>query len=297
MTDPPPALLEVHDLTHLYADGTRALDGVGLSVPAGTFGLLGPNGAGKSTLMRIVATLQAPTSGSVRFDGIDVLAEPQCLRRTLGYLPQDFGVYPGVSARDLLDHLAVLKGVSDKADRRLLVEALLAKVNLWSDRDRAVASFSGGMRQRFGVAQALIGDPRLVIVDEPTAGLDPEERNRFLDLLADAGEGRVVILSTHIVEDVVDLCQRAAVLAGGRVALEGAPGELIARFSGRVWRKTVWRDELDRLRAEQKVLSTRLIGGRTVVRVLADAPPASGFDLAEAGFEDVYFSTLAALRR
>lgn len=297
VTDPPPALLEVRGLTHVYADGTRALDGVDLAVPAGMFGLLGPNGAGKSSLMRIVATLQAPTSGSVRFGGIDALAEPQRLRRTLGYLPQDFGVYPGVSAYELLDHLAILKGVTPRTERRALVEALLAKVNLWAERGRAVAGFSGGMRQRFGIAQALIGDPRLVIVDEPTAGLDPEERNRFLDLLAETGEGRLVVLSTHIVEDVVDLCRRAAVLADGRIVIEGAPDELVGGLAGRVWRKTVERGELDHYRAEHDVISTRLLGGRIVVRVLADRRPGPGFELAEAGLEDVYFSTLAMLRR
>ena len=221
-------MLELNDLTHVYPNGTRAMDGISLTVPTGMFGLLGPNGAGKSTLMRTVATLQTPTSGFIRFGDIDVLADPDALRRTLGYLPQDFGVYPRVSAQDMLAHMAVLKGVADAGDRRETVERLLVQTNLWGVRKKALAGFSGGMRQRFGIAQALIGNPKLIIVDEPTAGLDPEERNRFLNLLAEIGEGVVVILSTHIVEDVADLCPRMAVLAEGRIQLEGAPAELIA---------------------------------------------------------------------
>src|SRR5687767_12667757 len=216
-------MLELNDVSHVYANGTRALDNVTLSIPKGMYGLLGPNGAGKSTLMRAIATLQTPTSGTIRFGEINVIAEPERLRRTLGYLPQDFGVYPRISAYDMLDHMAVLKGIAAKTDRRSTVETLLHQVNLWSVRKKALAGFSGGMRQRFGIAQALIGNPQLIIVDEPTAGLDPEERNRFLNLLAEIGESVVVILSTHIVDDVADLCQRMAVLADGRVQREGAP--------------------------------------------------------------------------
>ncbi len=289
-------MLEIRDLSHVYANGTRALDGVTLDVPRGMFGLLGPNGAGKSTLMRTIATLQTPTSGSIGFDGLDVIAEPEALRRTLGYLPQDFGVYPRVSAYDMLDHMAVLKGFGGGADRKATVEALLHQVNLWSVRKKALAGFSGGMRQRFGIAQALIGNPRLIIVDEPTAGLDPEERNRFLNLLAEIGENVVVILSTHIVEDVADLCPRMAVLAGGRILLEGAPVALIDATRGRIWQKTIDRAELDTYGASHRIISTRLFAGRTVIHVLADTPPGEGFVAAPGGLEDVYFSTLATSR-
>jgi ABC-2 type transport system ATP-binding protein len=290
-------MLEIADLTHVYGNGTRALDGVTLTIPTGMFGLLGPNGAGKSTLMRTIATLQTPTSGRIRFGDIDVIAEPEALRRTLGYLPQDFGVYPRVSAYDMLDHMAVLKGVAGRGERRDTVESLLQQVNLWGVRRKALAGFSGGMRQRFGIAQALIGNPRLIIVDEPTAGLDPEERNRFLNLLGEIGDNVVVILSTHIVEDVADLCPRMAVLAGGRILLEGAPLELIEATRGRVWQKTIDRGELDRYRADHRVISTRLFAGRTVIHVMADGSPGDGFVPAPGGLEDVYFSTLDASRR
>ncbi|MFM9828055.1 MAG: ABC transporter ATP-binding protein, partial [Sphingomonas sp.] len=208
-------MLELANVTHVYPNGTRALDDVTLSIPKGMYGLLGPNGAGKSTLMRTVATLQTPTSGSIHFGDIDIIANPEALRERLGYLPQDFGVYPRVSAYDMLDHMAVLKGIASAADRKATVETLLNQTNLWTVRKKAIAGFSGGMRQRFGIAQALIGNPQLIIVDEPTAGLDPEERNRFLNLLAEIGEEVVIILSTHIVDDVADLCPRMAVLAGG----------------------------------------------------------------------------------
>jgi ABC-type multidrug transport system ATPase subunit len=290
-------MLSIRDLAYLYPNGTRALGGVTLELPAGMFGLLGPNGAGKSTLMRCIATLQTPQSGSIRFDGIDVLADPTALRRVLGYLPQDFGVYPRVSAFDMLDHLAVLKGYAARGERKDAVERLLRQVNLWDVRRKAVAGFSGGMRQRFGIAQALLGDPRLIIVDEPTAGLDPEERNRFLNLLAEIGQSVVVILSTHIVEDVAELCPRMAILAGGRIVADGAPADLIDALQGRVWRKVIARDELEPLRAARNVIATRLAGGKTVVHVLADSSPGEGFVPAAAGLEDVYFATLAAGRR
>ena len=295
-------MLTLQDVSHVYPNGTRALDHVTLAIPRGMFGLLGPNGAGKSTLMRTVATLQTPTQGAIHFtrpDGtrLDVLAEPEQLRRTLGYLPQDFGVYPRISAEDMLDHLAVLKGIAAKADRKATVEMLLQQTNLWSVRRKALASFSGGMRQRFGIAQALIGNPGLVIVDEPTAGLDPEERNRFLNLLAEIGEQVVVILSTHIVEDVSDLCPRMAVLAEGRVQLEGVPQELIAATRGRIWMKTIDRGVLAAHRERYEVLSTRLLGGRTILNVLSDRDPGDGFAPADAGLEEVYFSTLAQSRR
>ena len=290
-------MLTITGLTHVYPNGVRALDDVTIAVPAGMFGLLGPNGAGKSTLMRTVATLQTPTSGSIRFGDIDVIAEPEALRRTLGYLPQDFGVYPRVSAEAMLDHMAVLKGIAGAGERRTTVEALLNQVNLWTVRKKALAGFSGGMRQRFGIAQALIGNPRLIIVDEPTAGLDPEERNRFLNLLGSVSDDVVVILSTHIVEDVTDLCPRMAVLGDGRILLEGVPAELIARLHGRIWRKTIDRIELDAERARHRVISNRLFAGRTVIHVEADVAPGPGFEPAQGGLEDVYFSTLDARRR
>lgn len=289
-------MLEIAGLSHTYANGTVALEDVSLSIPRGMFGLLGPNGAGKSTLMRTVATLQAPTSGTIRFEEIDVLAEPDRLRRTLGYLPQDFGVYPRVSAYRMLDQMAVLKGITARAERHAVVETLLNQTNLWAVRDKAVAGFSGGMRQRFGIAQALIGNPQLIIVDEPTAGLDPEERNRFLNLLAEIGDNVVVMLSTHIVDDVADLCPQMAVLAGGRVQLQGRPADLIASTRGRVWRRTVDRAELARVQEAHEIISTRLFAGRTIVHVLADTQPA-GFEPAPGGLEDVYFATLSTLRR
>jgi len=290
-------MLELQDVSHVYPNGTRALDHVTLSIPRGMYGLLGPNGAGKSTLMRTIATLQSPSEGSIRFGDIDVIAEPERLRRTLGYLPQDFGVYPRVSAYDMLDHMAVLKGIASSADRKTTVETLLHQTNLWDVRKKALAGFSGGMRQRFGIAQALIGNPELIIVDEPTAGLDPEERNRFLNLLAEIGENVVVILSTHIVEDVSDLCPRMAVLAAGRIQLEGAPSELIGRTRGRIWTKTIERSELETYREKYQVISTRLFAGRTLINVLADSDPGNGFTPVEGGLEDVYFSTLSDTRR
>ncbi|MCR5879211.1 ABC transporter ATP-binding protein [Phenylobacterium sp. J367] len=290
-------MLSIKNLTHVYGNGTKALDAVDLEVGTGMFGLLGPNGAGKSTLMRSIATLQTPTSGEIRFGDIDVIKEPEKLRRTLGYLPQDFGVYPRVNAYDMLDHMAVLKGIAGKAERKETVEGLLHQVNLWDVRKKAVAGYSGGMRQRFGIAQALIGRPQLIIVDEPTAGLDPEERNRFLNLLAEIGENVVVILSTHIVEDVSDLCPRMAILAGGRILKEGAPAQLMGDLKGRIWTKTIDRHELDATRAAHEVISTRLSGGRTVVHVLSDTSPGAGFTPVEGGLEDVYFSTLTASRR
>ena len=289
-------MLEIDRLTHIYANGVQALDAVSLTVPTGMFGLLGPNGAGKSTLMRSVATLQTPSSGSIRFGEIDVVRQPELLRRTLGYLPQDFGVYPRVSAEAMLDHMAVLKGIAGRGERRETVDALLQQVNLWAVRKKALAGFSGGMRQRFGIAQALIGAPRLIIVDEPTAGLDPEERNRFLNLLGAVSDDVVVILSTHIVEDVADLCPRMAVLAGGRILLEGAPADLLARLKGRIWRKVVGRDELDRYVTAHRVISTRLFAGRTVLHVEADTAP-DGFEATPGGLEDVYFSALDASRQ
>src|SRR3954471_13557706 len=290
-------MLEIANLSHTYANGTVALADVNLSIPRGMFGLLGPNGAGKSTLMRTVATLQEPTAGTIKFGDIDVLAEPETLRKTLGYLPQDFGVYPRVSAYAMLDQMAILKGITAKGERKSVVETLLAQTNLWAVRDKAIAGFSGGMRQRFGIAQALIGNPELIIVDEPTAGLDPEERNRFLNLLAEIGEHVVVILSTHIVEDVSDLCPRMSVLAAGRIQLEGAPLELIEKTRGHIWMKVIDRSELDAAREKYEVISTRLFAGRTIIHVHSDSDPGDGFTRVDGGLADVYFSTLSQSRR
>lgn len=289
-------MLDLSGVSHTYPNGTRALDDVTLSIPKGMFGLLGPNGAGKSTLMRAIATLQAPTAGSIRFGDIDVLAEPDRLRRKLGYLPQDFGVYPRISAYQMLDHMAVLKGIADAKDRKLVVEHLLEQTNLWAVRSKAIAGFSGGMRQRFGIAQALIGNPELIIVDEPTAGLDPEERNRFLNLLAGIGENVVVILSTHIVDDVADLCPRMAVLAGGRLQLEGVPRDLIRSTRGQVWQRTIPHQQLPAMQEQHQVISHRFFAGEIVVHVLSDTQP-EGFAPVEGGLEDVYFATLAQTRR
>jgi ABC-type multidrug transport system ATPase subunit len=294
-------MLSLQDVSHVYPNGTRALDHVTLAIPRGMYGLLGPNGAGKSTLMRTLATLQTPTEGAIRFGDrdtvIDVVAEPERLRRTLGYLPQDFGVYPRISAYAMLDHLAVLKGVASPADRKATVETLLQQVNLWAVRRQALAGFSGGMRQRFGIAQALIGNPQLIIVDEPTAGLDPEERHRFLNLLAEIGEHVVVILSTHLVEDVADLCPRMAVLIDGRVQLEGAPQALIGATRGRIWRQGGRARGARRGPGAPRGALDAALRGRTVVHVLSDGDPGDGFAAVEAGLEDVYFATLAHARR
>jgi ABC-type multidrug transport system ATPase subunit len=290
-------MLIIENLTHVYSNGTKALDGVSLTVPKGMFGLLGPNGAGKSTLMRSIATLQTPTSGAMRFGDIDIIKEPEQLRRTLGYLPQDFGVYPRVSAYDMLDHMAILKGIGNGRDRKETVEALLNQTNLWNVRKKALAGFSGGMRQRFGIAQALIGDPELIIVDEPTAGLDPEERNRFLNLLAEIGENKVVILSTHIVDDVADLCPAMAILSNGRIQVEGAPLELMERMRGRVWRKTIHKSELAAYGEKYSIIATRLFAGRTVIHVLSENNPGDGFEPDQCRLEDDNHSTLSQSRR
>ena len=289
-------MLRIENLSHVYPNGTQALNGVSLEIPRGMFGLLGPNGAGKSTLMRTIATLQVPTSGSIALDSVDVLANPMALRSTLGYLPQDFGVYPRVSAYDMLDHLAVLKGYSKRRERHEAVAALLNQVNLWQVRNKAIAGFSGGMRQRFGIAQALIGNPQLVIVDEPTAGLDPVESNRFLNLLSEIAENVIVILSTHIVQDIANLCQSTAIIAGGRIIRVGTPQDLVAELRGRIWKKTIDKNEVTTHRLAFDIISTRLAGGRTVVHVLSDTDPGDGFIVAESDLEDVYFSTLLPQR-
>ena len=285
-------MLEIENVAIQYPNGVRALQGVSLTVEHGLFGLLGPNGAGKSTLMRTLATLQTPDSGTVRFAGRDVFADVTAHRRALGYLPQDFGVYPGLSALDLLHHLALLKGLTDRHTRRAQVEALLAQVNLWEHRSRAVSGFSGGMRQRFGIAQALLGDPRLLIVDEPTAGLDPAERSRFYNLLSELGDNRVVLLSTHIVEDVRQICTRMAIMAGGRVVAHGVPDELVAGLEGQLWSCTVDRSAVPEHEQRHRVLSTQLHAGRSRIRVLSSTLPDERYQPAAATLEDVYFVAL-----
>ncbi|PPT65076.1 ABC transporter ATP-binding protein [Xanthomonas arboricola] len=290
-------MLQIRALSKTYANGVHALQGVTLDIPRGMFGLLGPNGAGKSSLMRTLATLQEPDSGSVSLtsaDGssIDVLADKDALRRRLGYLPQDFGVYPKVSALDMLDHFAVLKGLTDRGQRKEVVERLLQQVNLWDARKRKLGTYSGGMRQRFGIAQALLGNPQLVIVDEPTAGLDPEERNRFLNLLAEIGENVVVILSTHIVEDVTDLCPTMAIMNKGQVLLSGRPADAIDMLHQQVWRKQVSKQALPDYEARFTVLSTRLIAGHPVIHVFSTDCPEPGFEQVAPDLEDVYFQRL-----
>jgi ABC-2 type transport system ATP-binding protein len=284
--------LQIRGLSKRYPNGVQALDRVDLELAPGMFGLLGPNGAGKSTLMRTLASLQEADTGSVTLGDIDVLREPARLRRVLGYLPQDFGVYPKVSALEFLDHLARLKGLVDTKERRDVVEFLLKRTNLWDVRKQNLGGFSGGMRQRFGIAQALIGNPKLIIVDEPTAGLDPEERVRFHNLLADIGEDVIVILSTHIVDDVSDLCASLAVINHGRVLLTGEPAQLVDAVAGRIWRKVVHKDEVAQLKTRLPLISTRLQAGRTIVRAYASAAPEAGFEPVEPDLEDVYFSAI-----
>jgi ABC-type multidrug transport system ATPase subunit len=285
-------MLDIRDLSKTYANGVQALKNVSLQIPTGMFGLLGPNGAGKSSLMRTIATLQDPDSGTIQLDGLDVLANKPAARGLLGYLPQEFGLYPRVSAETMLDHFAVLKGVVGRGERKALVEALLQQVNLWDVRKRKLGTYSGGMRQRFGIAQALIGAPKLIIVDEPTAGLDPEERNRFLNLLAEIGENVVVILSTHIVEDVTDLCPRMAIISQGRVLLSGRPAEALQALEGRIWRKAIAHSAIEAYKRRFIVLSTRLSGGNTIIHVLADGLPEEGFAAVAPDLEDVYFGQL-----
>jgi ABC-type multidrug transport system ATPase subunit len=282
-------MLSIKNLNKTYANGVKAINNVSLEIPNGMFGLLGPNGAGKSSLMRTIATLQDPDSGSIDFNGIDVLKDKEGLRRQLGYLPQDFGVYPKVSAEKLLNHFAVLKGLTNKGERKEAVEALLNQTNLWEARKRALGGFSGGMRQRFGIAQALLGAPKLVIVDEPTAGLDPDERNRFLNLLAKIGEQVVVILSTHIVEDVTDLCPRMAMIVKGDVLIQGEPQGAIDTLKNRIWRRSVTQETLADYQQRHMVLATRLVGGKPQINVYSESQPDDGFRQVDADLEDVYF--------
>jgi ABC-2 type transport system ATP-binding protein len=293
--------LVIRDLSKTYANGTQALKGISLDIPPGMFGLLGRNGAGKSTLMRILATLQEPDEGTIHLgdpsagsgQAIDVIRQKERVRETLGYLPQSFGFHPRVTAERLLDHFAVLKGLVESGVRRDVVASLLRRTNLWDVRKQRVGGFSGGMRQRLGVAVALLGNPKLIIVDEPTAGLDPEERVRFLNLLSEIGEDSVVILSTHIVEDVEELCSRLAIIDRGEILLEAEPLRAIDQLRGRIWRRTLSRDELPALERELSVISTKLMAGRTIAHVHADASPGAEFEPVEPDMKDVYFSVMA----
>jgi len=284
--------LDIHNVSKTYANGVRALKDVTLSIPAGMYGLLGPNGAGKSTLMRIIATLQEPDTGSVSLGDIDVLNQKDEVRRTLGYLPQEFGIYPGVRAEKLLDHFALLKGIADSGARKDVCEALLRQTNLWEVRKQKLGGYSGGMKQRFGVAVALLGNPKLMIVDEPTAGLDPAERVRFLNLLSELGENSVVLLSTHIVDDVSELCTRMAIIDQGEILLEDEPLRAVDVLRGRIWRRVISKNEFAALEERHAVISTKLLAGRTVARIFSDTNPGSGFESAEPDLEDVYFSTM-----
>src|SRR6516165_8936566 len=284
--------LQIESLSKRYPNGTQALHDVSLDIPLGLFGLLGPNGAGKSTLMRTLATLQEADSGRAFLGDIDVLRQKDAVRRVLGYLPQEFGLYPKVTAEDLLAHFALLKGITSARERREVVRALLHQTNLYEHRHKALGSFSGGMKQRFGIAQALLGSPQLIIVDEPTAGLDPEERVRFHNLLSAIGENIIVILSTHIVSDVSDLCRNMAIIHQGRVHAAGDPAALVAELNGRVWKKSVLRAEVADYQQRFRVISMRLFAGRTILHVLQDDLPEPGFEPVVPDLEDLYFATI-----
>ncbi|SOD94934.1 ABC transporter ATP-binding protein [Spirosoma fluviale] len=288
--------LEIKDLTKTYSNGVRALKGVNLTISQGMFGLLGPNGAGKSSLMRTIATLQEADSGSVRLTGLagedlNVLTQKDDVRRVLGYLPQEFGVYPRVTAETMLDHIATLKGIANGRERKAIVEGLLQKVNLYQVRKKNLGTFSGGMKQRFGIAQALVGNPRLIIVDEPTAGLDPAERNRFHNLLSEIGENTIVILSTHIVEDVTNLCSDMAIICLGEVVAAGNPNDLVRDLNGKIWQTFVEKSEIETYRQSHRVISTQLKGGKTRLHAYSDLP-LSGFDPVTPDLEDVYFAKI-----
>jgi len=286
--------LVIQGLSKTYGNGVKALDNVSLTIPTGMFGLLGPNGAGKSTLMRILATLQEADAGSAQLGDIDVLKDKDAVRRVLGYLPQEFGVYPRVSAYEMLDHIALLKGVTHRGERKSLVEALLQRVNLWEQRKRRLSGFSGGMKQRFGIAQSLIGEPKLIIVDEPTAGLDPGERNRFYNLLTEIGENVVVILSTHIVQDVQELCGNMAIINKGKLLYAGPPDSALRDMRGRVWEKSIAKSELDGYISSGKLISNKLVAGKPIIHLLNDGSPGEGFMAVEPGLEDVFFGFIHA---
>ncbi|KRB56587.1 ABC transporter ATP-binding protein [Flavobacterium sp. Root186] len=284
--------LSIKNLSKTYENGTKAIDHLSLEITNGMFGLLGPNGAGKSSLMRTIAALQEPTSGSIEFNGINILENPMFIRQNLGYLPQEFGVYPKISAYRLLDHLAVLKGIINKKERHDQILYLLQQTNLLQHKDKAVHSFSGGMRQRFGIAQALLGNPKIIIVDEPTAGLDPEERNRFNNLLSEIGENIIVVLSTHIVEDVRDLCPKMAIISSGKLILEGRPNEAIDSLKDKIWMKAIQKNELNDHKSNFNIISSNLNSGKINIHVFSDERPDSGFELISPDLSDVYFSVL-----
>ncbi|GMQ26375.1 ABC transporter ATP-binding protein [Algoriphagus sp. oki45] len=285
--------LIINQLSKTYANGVKALNEVSLTIPQGMFGLLGPNGAGKSTLMRTIATLQDADSGSISLNGIDVLKDKQAVRERLGYLPQDFGLYPRINAETMLDHIAQMKGIGNKAERKEVVASLLQKVNLFKDRKKGLGTYSGGMRQRFGIAQALVGNPSLIIVDEPTAGLDPSERNRFYNLLSEIGENTIVILSTHIVEDVNTLCSNMAIICMGEVLMQGKPKDGLEMVKGKIFQKSIDKSDLDTYRKEYHVISTKLISGRLSLRIESEGNPGNGFEATPADLEDVYFSFIS----
>ncbi len=287
--------LEISQLSKTYSNGVRALRDINLTIPTGMFGLLGPNGAGKSSLMRTIATLQEPDSGSIRLGDLDILTQKDELRKILGYLPQEFGLYPNLSAEVTLDHFAALKGISTGSERKNIVQSLLQQTNLWDARKKSVGGFSGGMKQRLGIAIALLGNPQLVIVDEPTAGLDPTERRRFLNLLGEISENVIVILSTHIVEDVTELCSQMAMIARGQVVAYGAPQDFINELQGKVWRRSVPREALADVQQHFHVISSRLVGGRPLVHVFAEEQPDPSFSSVEPGLEDVYFHRISTL--
>ncbi|MEH6512019.1 ABC transporter ATP-binding protein [Maribacter arcticus] len=286
--------LKIENLSKTYSNGVNALKDITLTIPQGMFGLLGPNGAGKSSLMRTMATLQQADSGSITMGDIDILKDTDKVREMLGYLPQEFGVYPKVTSYKMLDHIASLKGVSNKGERKELVEALLNKTNLWHVRNKSLGTYSGGMKQRFGIAQALIGSPKLIIVDEPTAGLDPAERVRFHNLLSEIGENTIIILSTHIVEDVANLCKNMAIICLGEVVAQGNPTELIQRVQGKIWKKMIDKKELDNYKSNFQVISTHLKAGSTVIHVYNETRPDETFEPSPANLEDVYFTEIAA---
>jgi ABC-2 type transport system ATP-binding protein len=286
--------LTITGLSKTYPNGVKALKNLSLTIGNNMFGLLGPNGAGKSTLMRTIATLQDPDSGTIDLDGLNVLTQKSEVRKILGYLPQEFGVYPKMSAIDMLQHLAVMKGITSASERKAIVEALLQQTNLWESRKKSLSTYSGGMKQRFGIAQALLANPKLIIVDEPTAGLDPAERNRFLNLLSSIGRNVTVILSTHIVDDVRELCPRMGIIASGELLLEGAPNDTLAALNGKIWSKVVATDdELQVVESQLHVISTHLVGGQHEIRVFADSSPGDGFHSVDSGLEDVYFLNLS----
>jgi ABC-2 type transport system ATP-binding protein len=287
--------LRIEGLSKVYPNGVKALDNVSLTIPSGMFGLLGPNGAGKSTLMRTLATLQEPDTGSARMGDLDVLQQKHEVRKILGYLPQDFGVYPRISAQEMLDHLALLKGYVNAKERREIVDAMLNRINLYAERKKALASFSGGMRQRFGIGQALLGNPQLLIVDEPTAGLDPGERNRFYNLISEVGENVIVILSTHIVQDVMELCTNMAIIHQGKVLFAGVPDAAVRSLDGRIWKKFITKPEMKAYEEKHRVISSKLIAGRPLIHIFSEQTPGDGFEPVPADLEDVFFSRISGL--